>query len=113
VPDHFDVVNDVVKGQEVFSNVGEVAAASSLTRFITAKDDNEKKAFAWGVMTNARKIMHISLRDFRPHVAALINVRQTALVQRIAQEYVDAYANGLNQFVEELSRIVKARMQND
>lgn len=113
VPDHFDVVNDVVKGQEVFSNVGEVAISSSLTRFITAKDDNEKKSLAWGVMTDAKKVMHVSLRDFRPHVTALVNARQTPLAQRIAQEYVDAYAIGLNQFVEELARIVRARMQND
>ena len=68
LPGTFDVINDVIKGQEVFSNVGPVSASSSLTRFNTAKDDNEKKVLAWGIMTDAKGVMHISLRDARPHV---------------------------------------------
>jgi hypothetical protein len=40
IPQRFDVLNDIIKGREVFSNVGAVAADSTLTRFMTAKDDN-------------------------------------------------------------------------
>ncbi len=109
LPSTFDVVNDVVKGQEVFSNVGRVSSTSSLRRFNTAKDDNEKKVLAWGVMTDADGIMHISLRDLRPHVAALIAARHQDLVQRMTQEFLDAFAVTLNTFLAELERIARGR----
>ncbi len=109
LPSHFDVLNDVVKGQEVFSNVGQVAPTSSLTRFSTAKDDNEKKVMAWGIITDANGQLRISLRDLRPHVAALVGVRQQALAQQMAQEYADAYALCLNTWLEELLRITRAK----
>jgi hypothetical protein len=108
LPGHFDVLNDIIKGQEVFSNVGQVSPMSSLTRFNTAKDDNEKKVLAWGVMTDAEGRLRISLRDSRPHVAALIGVKHGALAQKITQEFVDAYAKGLNNYCEELSHIARA-----
>ncbi len=109
LPRHFDVVNDVIKGQEVFSNVGQVASTSTLVRFNTAKDDNPKKTLAWAVLTDAKGVLHLSLRDFRPHVSALINARQRGLAQRMTQEYLDAYALGLNTFVEELYHIIRVR----
>ncbi|MCC7445822.1 MAG: hypothetical protein IT324_00325 [Anaerolineae bacterium] len=107
LPNYIDVLNEVIKGQEVFSNVGQVAATSSLTRFNTAKDDNEKKTLAWGVITDAEGNLHLSLRDARPHVGALINCGQQALAEQITQEYLDAYALSLNTFVEELARIAQ------
>lgn len=112
LPDRFDVVNDMVKGQEVFSNVGRVSAVSSLRRFITAKDDNEKKTLAWGVMTDAQGVMHLSLRDFRPHVAVLIEVERTALAQRMTQDYVDSYAVNLNTYMNELTSLIGLRRPN-
>ncbi|MCS6871992.1 MAG: hypothetical protein RML95_14295 [Anaerolineae bacterium] len=111
LPSHFDVLNDTIKGQEVFSNIGQVAATSSLRRFNTAKDDNEKKSLAWGIMTDAAGVLHISLRDFRPHVAALINIGRTDLAQAIAQDFLDKYAQGVNAFMEELLYIARARAQ--
>jgi hypothetical protein len=71
IPGQFDVLNDLIKGREVFSNVGRVSPSSSLTRFMTAKDDNEKKELAWGVLTDADDVMHVTVRDCRPHVAQL------------------------------------------
>ncbi len=106
VPGQFDGLNDLIKGREVFSNVGAVAPASTLTRFITAKDDNEKKTLAWGVISDADGIMHITLRDFRPHVSSLIAAGHKNLALRMAQDYLDAYVNGLNDFVQDLQRIV-------
>jgi hypothetical protein len=107
VPGQFDILNDIIKGREVFSNVGAVASTSTLTRFITAKDDNEKKTLAWGVITDATGVMRISLRDFRPHVGLLIaaGCRDTAL--RITQDYLEVYARGLNRYVRELQRITR------
>ena len=105
IPGKFDLLNDIIKGREVFSNVGAVASSSSLIRFITAKDDNEKKTLAWGILTDASGVMRVSLRDFRPHVAALHAVRQEALANQMAQEYLEAYATGLNHYIQELRQI--------
>jgi len=105
VPGRFNVLNDIIKGREVFSNVGAVASASTLTRFITAKDDNDKKTLVWGVITDAQGVMHITLRDFRPHVVLLEAAGQKSLAQRLAQDYLAAYVSGLNQYVLDLRRI--------
>jgi hypothetical protein len=105
VPGQFNVLNDIIKGREVFSNVGAVASASTLTRFITAKDDNDKKTLAWGVITDAQGVMRVTLRDFRPHVAMLEAAGQKPLAQRLAQDYLAAYVRGLNRYVLDLRRI--------
>jgi len=108
IPSRVDMLNDIIKGREVFSNVGVVAPGSTLVRFITAKDDNDRKTLAWGVVTDARGVMHIALRDFRPHVAGLFAVGRADLAHRIAQDYLDQYASGLNRYVQELHRITRA-----
>ncbi len=108
VPGRFDVLNDIIKGREVFSNVGAVAKTSTLTRFITAKDDNEKKTLAWGVITDAKGVMRMSLRDFRPHVRQLQLRGEGELAQRIAEDTLDAYTSGLNQYIRDLRRITVA-----
>jgi hypothetical protein len=108
VPSRFDVLNDLIRGREVFSNVGAVVSTSTLTRFMTAKDDNDKKTLAWGVITDAQGVMRLSLRDFRPHVALLIAAGQAELAGQITQHYLDTYANGLNLYIKDLRRIVEA-----
>jgi hypothetical protein len=109
IPGQFDVLNDMLKGREVFSNVGQVAATSSLTRFMTAKDDNEKKELAWGLLTDADQVMHITLRDFRPHVRLLTAVGRPDLAILIANDLLEAYTTGLNQYVREVHRITAAK----
>ncbi|MCK6624046.1 MAG: hypothetical protein L6R45_02595 [Anaerolineae bacterium] len=108
VPASFDLLNDLLKGREVFSNVGAVAAGSTLTRFISAKDDNDKKTLVWGVLTDAQGVMHLTLRDFRPHGALLLACGHKALAQRLTQHYLDAYAEGLNKFAQELRQITQS-----
>jgi hypothetical protein len=49
--------------------------------------------------------MHIALRDFRPHVRGLLNLGQGALARRLAQDYLDEYARGLNRLANELGAI--------
>jgi hypothetical protein len=105
IPDRFEMLNDLIRGREVFSNVGSVAPTSTLTRFITAKDDNEAKTLAWGVISDAAGVMRLSLRDFRPHVALLAGVGRADLATWLARDYLEAYARGLNQYVQELRRI--------
>jgi hypothetical protein len=106
IPGQFDLLNDLIQGREVFSNVGAVAPTSSLARFITAKDDHSKKMLAWGIMTDAGGVMRITLRDFRPHVTLLSDLSQTDLAQRITQDYLDTYAHGLNQYIRDLRHVV-------
>ena len=105
VPVRFELLNNILKGREVFSNVGAVVPNSTLKRFVTAKDDNEQKMLVWGVITDADGIMRISLRDFRPHVAALYAIKRQDLAQAITQDYLDAYAQGFNTFIQDLQNI--------
>jgi len=109
IPGKFDVLNDIIKGREVFSNVGAVARTSTLTRFITAKDDNDKKTLAWGIITDAQNRMRVTLRDFRPHVGQLEAIEKGELANRLALDYLTAYVRGLNQYVLDLRRITIAR----
>jgi hypothetical protein len=108
IPGRFELLNNVLKGREVFSNVGAVVPTSTLSRFVTAKDDNEQKQLVWGVITDADGVMHISLRDFRPHVAALQAIGRADLAHDITQDYLDAYIKGFNNFIFDLHRITLA-----
>ena len=112
IPERFDLLNNILKGREVFSNVGAVAPGSSLCRFITAKDDNARKELAWGIVTDSQGVMRISLRDFRPHVAALEKIGRKDLANLIAQDYLNAYAEGLNCYIRDLSRIASASRES-
>jgi hypothetical protein len=108
VPARFELLNNMLKGQEVFSNVGAVVPSSTLKRFVTAKDDNEQKQLVWGIITDADSVMRISLRDFRPHVAGLHAIGRRDLARLITQDYLDAYAEGFNTFIHDLQRITVA-----
>jgi hypothetical protein len=108
VPARYEKLNNIIKGTEVISNLGAVSKSSSLTRFMTAKDDNEQKQLTWGVMTDAKGVMKITLRDFRPHVTALHDIGRRDLANLIAQDYLDAYIQGLNQYVQEVTQIAIA-----
>ncbi|MDX1994546.1 MAG: hypothetical protein SF029_19345 [bacterium] len=108
IPGRFDVLNEIIKGEEVFSNTGRVAPGSTLRRFITAKDDNAQKTFAWGVQTDDQNVVRLSLRDFRPHVKVLHEAGLQTLAALMVQDYLDAYAEGFNAYVTDLREIVVA-----
>ena len=95
----------MIKGREVFSNVGQVAPTSTLTRFISAKDDNEKKTLIWGIMTDHRGVLHITLRDFRPHVKLFYELDNLSVANRITQDYLNTYVDGMNRYINDLKRI--------
>lgn len=105
VPVRFELLNNMLKGREVFSNVGAVVPTSTLKRFVTAKDDNEQKLLVWGVITDADGVMRVSLRDFRPHVGTLNESGRADLAHAITQDYLDSYVVGFNAFITELQRI--------
>jgi hypothetical protein len=112
IPQRIGVLNEIVKGNEVFSNVGRVAPGTSLTRFMSAKDDGQTKELIWGILTDDQEHMHISLRDFRPFMPGLLALGESELANCLAQDYLDGYVNGLNRFVIELSTIITLREES-
>jgi hypothetical protein len=108
IPGKFDLLNEIIKGEEVFSNVGRVANGSTLRRFITAKDDNRQKTLAWGIVTDDNDVVHVSLRDFRPHAPVLIDMGLAHIAQLMTQDMLNAYADGFNQFIREMRDITIA-----
>lgn len=113
IPQRIGVLNEILKGNEVFSNVGRVAGGSTLRRFISAKDDGEAKELVWGIMSDAAGTMHLSLRDFRPFVAPLIALDEAPLADKLAQDYLDSYVSGLNRFVAHLGTLVTTKAAHD
>ncbi|MBZ0283317.1 MAG: choline/carnitine O-acyltransferase [Anaerolineae bacterium] len=108
LPGHFSFINEAIKGEEVFSNVGQVTPGSSISRFSSAKDDNDKKVMVWGVMTDNNNQIYITLRDFRPPVIALAQAGHDIVAQMIAQDMVESFAADLNEFIHEMNIIVGA-----
>lgn len=108
IPQRIDVLNELLKGDEVFSNVGRVARGASLCRFISAKDDNENKLLVWGIITDDKETMHLSLRDFRPYIEALHQLGRRDLAEMVVQDYLAAFTIGFNQFVGFLLDILNA-----
>ncbi|MDJ0751898.1 MAG: hypothetical protein QNJ45_00155 [Ardenticatenaceae bacterium] len=105
IPNRVDMINEMIKGQEVFSNIGVVSSSSSLGRFLSAKDDNINKRMAWGILTDAHLTMRITLRDFRPHVQALYEIGEGDLAEALTVDYLETYTSGLNRYVNDLRRI--------
>ena len=108
IPQKIDIMNEVLKGEEVFSNIGRVARDTSLTRLTSASDDNEAKALVWAFVTDDQDVLHISLRDFRPEITALFENGLTELAHQITQDLTDAFAQKLANFVQKLSEIAEA-----
>lgn len=113
IPQRIGVLNEIIKGNEVFSNVGRVAPGTSLTRFLSAKDDGETKELIWGVLTDDQDRMRISLRDFRPFVSHLLALGETTLADMLAQDYLESYVTGFNRFVVELSDLVTEKAPSE
>ncbi len=108
IPQRIGLLNEIVKGEEVFSNVGRVAAGSSLVRFMSARDDGRAKKLVWGIMTDDSGRMHITLRDFRSHVAVLLEAGEIDLARAIARDYVDSYVTTLNRLAAHLIEMARA-----
>jgi len=109
IPQRIGALNEIIKGNEVFSNVGRVAPGTSLTRFMSAKDDGQTKELIWGILTDDQGQMHISLRDFRPFVSQLVALGETELANLLARDYLESYVQGLNRFVAELSILITSK----
>ncbi|MFL5805386.1 MAG: hypothetical protein ACJ8CR_27060 [Roseiflexaceae bacterium] len=106
IPQKIGILNEILKGREVFSNVGQVVTDSTLTRFASARDDGATKLLVWGLMSDASGRLHITLRDFRPHVGPLIHLGRMDLAQALAQDYLDSYAATVNYMVRSVQRVL-------
>ncbi|MGD9100071.1 MAG: hypothetical protein PVF45_06290 [Anaerolineae bacterium] len=107
VPQRIGVLNEIIKGTEVFSNVGRVAQGSSLSRFCSARDDGATKWLIWGVLSDDAGMLHLSLRDFRPFVPLLLKTPTgRELADSLAHDFLHGYVKGFNRFVARLGAIV-------
>jgi hypothetical protein len=111
ISEQFSVVNETLKGEEVFSNVGQVSSHSSLSRFTSAKDDNERKTLVWGIMTDKDNRLVITLRDFREPVTTLARSGHPKLAHQITQEFLTAYLDGVYRFAAEVEEIIQVSFQ--
>lgn len=111
IPQKIDMLNEIIKGREVFSNVGRVPPGSSLTRFYSSRDDGDTKLLVWGVMSDAQGQLCVTLRDFRPHVKPLVRCGRTDLARALAQDYLDTYAASVNSTVRRIQRIFSYRSE--
>jgi hypothetical protein len=109
IPQHVGALNEILKGEEVFSNVGQVVRSGSLIRFMSAKDDGASKTLVWGIMGDPQRQLRITLRDFRPFIAQLYALNRADIAHLLTQDYLEAYAQGLNQFAEELAKIAQVQ----
>jgi hypothetical protein len=107
IPEMLPFLNEVIKGDEVYSNVGRVAKGSSITRFMSAKDDGNTKALVWGVMTDDTNRLIVTMRDFRPHVKPLVLANRIDLAHDMAQDYVSTYTSDLIGLVARLSAMLQ------
>jgi hypothetical protein len=108
IPEQFSSLNEIIRGDEVYSNVGRVVQGSTLKRFMTAKDDGNTKALAWGFMSDDDGRLIVTMRDFRPHVKPLIEAGRIDLAYKMAQDYVIAYTADLIGLVARLSAMLQA-----
>ena len=60
------------------------------------------------MITTAEGLMRVSLRDFRPHVRLLLTAGEIELAYALTEDYLDAYAEGFNTYIQELRRITLA-----
>jgi hypothetical protein len=110
IPDRVILLNEIIKGDEVYSNVGRVARGSSLTRFMSAKDDGNTKDLVWGVMTDDENRLYVTMRDFRPHVKPLIQAGRIDLARQMAQDYVQSYTQDLIGLVARLTAMLQVEI---
>ncbi|NDJ54869.1 MAG: hypothetical protein GYB68_17500, partial [Chloroflexi bacterium] len=68
----------------------------------------QAKTLVWGVLTDDKAKMTISLRDFRPHVGPMQAENYHELARDLAQDYLDAYIDTLDTFVEAVGRMAIA-----
>ncbi|NJN17565.1 MAG: hypothetical protein HC822_15475 [Oscillochloris sp.] len=109
IPQKIDVLNEIVKGGEVFSNIGQVAPSSGLSRFMSSRDDGDTKELIWGIMTDARGEMIVTLRDFRAHVDPLLAQDRFSLAELLAADYLESYTTSVNNLVRRINRVLTAK----
>ena len=103
-----EVLNNVLKGSELFEYLDFSAVPNSLTRFMAGKEDSEQKTLVWSGLLDAQGNLGLTLRDFRPELLALAAGGRQPLAKQISEHYLVSYGRGFNSFIGTLRRITKA-----
>ncbi|MBI5509930.1 MAG: hypothetical protein HY903_14335 [Deltaproteobacteria bacterium] len=95
-----------VIGDQLFSNLGQMAPGSAITRVSGARGDVGDRGIILTTLTNCRRELFISIRDFRPYVGELCDLGHPDAATVLAQDYVDGYASTTNALVKRLAEIL-------
>jgi hypothetical protein len=66
----------------------------------------------WGIISDAGGTLVITLRDFRPHVAPLLQLGRADLARLLAQDYLDAYAACVDSLARRIQRVLAYKIEN-
>jgi hypothetical protein len=75
---------------------------------MSAKDDGRAKRLVWSVLTDDEGSLHVTLRDFRPHVVPLLKHGHDDLARKLAKDYVNSYTSTLVRLSGQLAEIALA-----
>ncbi|WP_236339979.1 hypothetical protein [Paenibacillus plantiphilus] len=84
-----------VKGDELFSSLGQMPPWSTAIRFMSARSKGKTQQRVWGIMTDNRQRLMITLRDFHPLTVMLIRNGQGNLAASILQDYLNSFGDTL------------------
>lgn len=97
-----------VKGDELFSNLGQMPPWSTATRFMSARSSGKAQQRVWGIMTDNRQQLMITLRDFHPFTVMLIRNGQGHLAASILQDYLNAFGDTLLLLAQRLASLLES-----
>ncbi len=93
-------LNTLSNGNEVFAIINEASPTTSLTHFVYAKEDGFTRNLIWSALIAEPQTLTLTLRDFRPPVLQLLSADFANEAALVAQDTLESYANGLNQFAQ-------------
>lgn len=96
-----------VKGDELFSSLGQMPPWSTAIRFMSARSKGKAQQRVWGIMTDNQQRLMITLRDFHPLTVMLIRNGQGNLAASILQDYLNAFGNTLLLLAQRLASLLE------
>ena len=115
---HGDIVADggaarrLQQAREMIVALGPQAAGGSVRRFLPPRDQSPHLQLIWGICGGDEGPFHLTLRDARPHVAALQQAGHGDLAEHMAHDLLSQFIAGFNSFVRDLHRIVTASRES-
>lgn len=106
--DRSEILNNVLRGSEIFEWVDVSTSVNSVSRFMGGKEDSDQKTLVWSGLLDAHENLTLTLRDFRPELVALVAGGRQQLAKQLSEHYLVSYARGVNTFIGALRRITKS-----